>query len=604
MKILLTLLLALYASLSSQAVEEILITADPSEAEEVPGTQTHTISIDPINSGHKTLGDVLKQSAGVYVQKSYGSEGNSISLRGFSKGQIKILIDGFPIEEGRGWVYLDQIPLSIIEKVSISRGPMSSLYGNSAMGGVIKITTKKSVDRKKLYLSYGSFESTQIAFDTLIEQNQNNHYSLSTNIENSKGNYNILETRKKLENNHKKNVDLSLAHSYKNTYTSLFTNFLEKELPGNQDQPTFYTFLIRKSYNMQIRNENNLTENISTEWALQHTLNSEDYHDPKGEYNGFPKDTKSLSRSYGGELRVKSLYFDSFFPNLYLQILGEDYDSSHVDAYRATYMLSFSFETYLYNDRIIITPSYSFNHATALPMQKDYGISTLFKVSDKISIHSQIGTSFRYPNFEELYRQQGYVVGNPNLQPEKSYGGDFGLEWSSNLLFLSLSYFHFQTENLINYESISALHYKPFNVDSSESKGLELEGKLHFDTFEWNTEVTWQNIRNNDPESLDFQKFIPSKPWIYGHSRIQQKFLKTYMLSLDYFFAKSRFINSSNTKKLKDHESMDLGFGINFQEKYITRFDIRNFRNQNNVDTRGFPLPGRSYFLSFEKTFL
>ena len=73
-----------------------------------------------------------------------------ISLRGLSQKYTKILIDGKPATSDSAYKGLRSIgsnqnflpPANAIERIEVVRGPMSSLYGSDAMGGVINIITK------------------------------------------------------------------------------------------------------------------------------------------------------------------------------------------------------------------------------------------------------------------------------------------------------------------------------------------------------------------------------------------------------------------------------------------------------------------------------
>jgi hypothetical protein len=91
--------------------------------------------------------------------------------------------------------------------------------------------------------------------------------------------------------------------------------------------------------------------------------------------------------------------------------------------------------------------------------------------------------------------------------------------------------------------------------------------KAKFFSFTLNSDLTWQDMRDNDKSSSYYRNHIPSKPWIYGHTGFSYEGLHA-MIKIygDYYFAKSRFINLANTKKLKDSNSTDLGVSLNLKK--------------------------------------
>jgi len=106
--------------------------------------------------GAENLKDIIDRTAGLNIM--YGTFPNassksksSITIRGMSANGTLILLDGRRLAgEVQNPYDLDRIPASIVERVEIVKGPMSSLYGADAVGGVINIITKKPSDEMKI----------------------------------------------------------------------------------------------------------------------------------------------------------------------------------------------------------------------------------------------------------------------------------------------------------------------------------------------------------------------------------------------------------------------------------------------------------------------
>src|SRR5271157_2619698 len=98
------------------------------------------------DSGATDVAQVINGQPGVVVN-DYGQTGalKTVSLRGSTSSQVLVLLDGIRLNSSvNGEVDLSSIPMEIIDRIEIVRGGESSLYGSSAIGGVINIITKKA----------------------------------------------------------------------------------------------------------------------------------------------------------------------------------------------------------------------------------------------------------------------------------------------------------------------------------------------------------------------------------------------------------------------------------------------------------------------------
>lgn len=117
----------------------------------------------------RSLDDAVRFAPGVNVKPA--SAGvvpaalQSVSMLGAGgNARALVLMDGLPLTDGfGGWVNWSKAPLAIVDRVEILRGGSSSLYGTSAMSGVINVLTRNPVERAAdLDFSYGSRDTKRL----------------------------------------------------------------------------------------------------------------------------------------------------------------------------------------------------------------------------------------------------------------------------------------------------------------------------------------------------------------------------------------------------------------------------------------------------------
>lgn len=124
------------------------------DAKDAPASISVVTEKDILEKGYNDFGELLSDVEGVDVRSKPGRAGNAtVSLRGMNANHTLIMVDGVPqngpstsdiSQNGFGNVFQSFLPpMGSIERVEVVRGPMSTLYGSDAMGGVINIITKK-----------------------------------------------------------------------------------------------------------------------------------------------------------------------------------------------------------------------------------------------------------------------------------------------------------------------------------------------------------------------------------------------------------------------------------------------------------------------------
>jgi outer membrane cobalamin receptor len=90
-----------------------------------------------------SLREALSNIVGISASVGTKDESN-LKLRGFRKHELKIMINGRPINNGYfGNVDISKLSTLDIQEIQVVKGPASPLYGSGSMGGVINLITSE-----------------------------------------------------------------------------------------------------------------------------------------------------------------------------------------------------------------------------------------------------------------------------------------------------------------------------------------------------------------------------------------------------------------------------------------------------------------------------
>jgi vitamin B12 transporter len=117
-------------------------------------------------AGPLSLGEVLERRAGVELRATGGpGQPQGLFIRGAGSAQTLVLVDGLRVGSATvGTTAIEHIPLEMIERIEVVKGPLSSLYGSDAIGGVVQVFTRgKQVPHLFANAAYGSDNDRRIA---------------------------------------------------------------------------------------------------------------------------------------------------------------------------------------------------------------------------------------------------------------------------------------------------------------------------------------------------------------------------------------------------------------------------------------------------------
>jgi vitamin B12 transporter len=127
------------------ALPEIVVSADryPVRADSVAATVTVLRGEELRAQGIRFVGDALRQVPGVQIVQngSFGAA-TSLFLRGGQSDYVKVLVDGVPANQPGGSYDLSALSTDNVDRIEVLRGPASVIYGSDAVTGVVHVITR------------------------------------------------------------------------------------------------------------------------------------------------------------------------------------------------------------------------------------------------------------------------------------------------------------------------------------------------------------------------------------------------------------------------------------------------------------------------------
>ncbi|MDR0680470.1 MAG: TonB-dependent receptor plug domain-containing protein [Dysgonamonadaceae bacterium] len=182
----------------STELEEVVVMGK-SKVKEINESAYNVVAIDA-KSLHNTtldLAHALDRISGVKIRETGGVGSNmQIFLNGFSGRHVKVFIDGMPIEGFGSSFRMENIPVTLADRIEVYKGVVPVELGSDALGGAINIVTKNisntyldasysygSFNTHKSNVNFGYTTKTGLVFQVNVFQNySDNDYKVKTVI--------------------------------------------------------------------------------------------------------------------------------------------------------------------------------------------------------------------------------------------------------------------------------------------------------------------------------------------------------------------------------------------------------------------------------------
>lgn len=556
-----TIIFLICATMYGQEISDSLLSRDMDQVV-ITAQFTPTDTRETVNSVKVLSRKVIEQKAAVNLQELLQTEpnirisqdailGSVISVNALKGENLKILIDGVPIV-GRlnGNIDAGQIPLNAIQKIEIIEGAQSLLYGSEASGGVINIITKKS-------------QLAKIETEVSSQFEHNGFRNLSARVGLSKakwigqlsGNYlqfvpatDTTMGRDQLWNPKLQKSARGLLRyiASENTDIRLTANVLQENVDnlGDKKRPFFKPYAFDDFYDTDRFDVNLHAEHWTpNKKLLQGTIGWNTFKRIKRSYRyDFENDINELlaglqdtSTSQGflarftlaSDSKKKKWNYIAGLENYYERGTGTRLLDVTAKNPGEAYTNDLGF---FGSGKINIVPELTLQSGARFTYNMRYGTALtpstwlLWQPKLPFQLKTSWAYGFRSPAIKELFFSfidvNHFVIGNPDLKPERSVNLRSELSWKpiklskTNLTFTATGFYNVVNDRII-LTALGPVHYEYRNVDTWKSKGLGFRVNATYGswlTFQSDL-VTTGFFNPNDGVDLKENTYLFSTDW-------------------------------------------------------------------------------------------
>lgn len=482
-----------------KVVEPVVVTATKVEtpAEQV-GAAVTVIDGEEFKARHwERVEDALRTVPGLDVQR-FGGPGklSNITIRGARPGQVQVLIDGMRAKNPTSGTFdFSDLSPELIERIEVIRGPQSTLYGADAIGGVVNVITKKgrgpfagSVQQElgthDTLRSRAEISGAYRLFDYALSAS---HFETTGQFKNDNTDIDAVNTRVGLSGlPGDSSLAFMLRYNRNETRVPIRSPFV-----GPQPIEPLLDANARQSSDSLATTLRATTHPVSwweSEVRLSRLYNHvvfEDAPDPGvacplaafGFPCEFPSRTTIVRREAEWLNHVHVGTWSTSTIGLEYQHEEGDSEGSTTFSGRANKQSVFFQQQFRVLDRLFTSAGFRVeDHSVFGTVTTQRGSLAYLIKAWGTRLRGGAGSGFRAPTFVDLFFPG---AANPDLQPERSFSWDVGVDqrlWSDRIR-LGATYFHNTFTDLITCcgpPTPAAPFGGPINVGRARSRGLEL----------------------------------------------------------------------------------------------------------------------------------
>ena len=501
---------------------------------------SRTISIitsETINESPATnLVELLQQEAGIDVRRQgiYGMQ-SDLYVRGGGFDQTLLLIDGIKVEDPQTGHHTLNIalPLEVIKRIEIIKGPAARIFGQNAFTGAINIVTKSNDSIKNnAGFQLGSYNQ-QHAAATLGTRVGTTGLMGHASVNSSEG------YRYNTDFNNQNFFVKSSFNTAANPIEVLAT-FSERKFGGNQ----FYAIDAKEQY------EETQSSLVGVSTTLQKgnlKLSPQLYWKRNQDMYLYIRNNPSVYRNLHISNKIGGQINAAYSSNIGVTGFGVDLAKvemesnrlGHRNRWMGTLFVEHRFS--FLDNALDVTPGVSVGYFSDFETNAFPGIDIGYTINEHFRVYTNAGYTYRTPTYNDLYYVGSRDEGNENLVPEEAISQELGLKYFGDKISATVAFFNRDSDNLIDYtKDNEADKWKSNNLTSLNTRGVEVQLSAPFKLGQYNQSFNLGYTHlNEDLKAVraNFSKYIINSLNHHLTARLKSQFTKNLTHSFVYKFA-------------------------------------------------------------------
>lgn len=438
-------------------------------------------------AGDETLASYLSRLPGLTVT-AQGPVGSTATLRirGADQRYIAVFVDGIRVTDPT----LTEVAYDFgsllaadISRIELLRGSQSALWGGSAVGGVINITTFDRLEEDGLkqtaLAEYGSNNTAILSYGLTQKQGRLETAFSATHYQTD--GYSIAASGTEADAGEATRLSFSARYAMSDALSVGGTVFTQ-ETQNDFDGFPAPAFVLADEANSQTKKEYGarLFAELDT-GRTQHLFDlsyyrvTRDIIDVSNGNSNFSGDRLSLGWNATTEIRggLKLVYGIDAMEE------GATYNRLPTGTRDTTTVGAFAQTIWSPSDTVDISATLRLDDHSEFGAFTTGRLAASWQVAPYTTLRAAIGSGFRAPSIDELYSDYGFFVGNPNLTAEESLSYELGVDHEFGQGgTLSATLFRLETDNLITYDAASTPNTLVNVPGTSIRQGLELSAEV------------------------------------------------------------------------------------------------------------------------------